>query len=102
MAINSDSRDINLAWRILCSSNRPAYCASPAAGMGGSLAVEGAAALTDALEKHYGNFDLAFQDYNNNLRPFIEEVQAEAAYNVKEKFVLATEEAIRKRNMEGF
>lgn len=79
-----------------------AYCASPAAGMGGSLAVEGAAALADALGKHNGNFELAFRDYNNNLRPFIEEVQAEAAYNVKEKFVLATEEAIRKRNMEGF
>lgn len=79
-----------------------AYCASPAAGMGGSLAVEGAAALADALAKHNGNFDSAFQEYNNNLRPFIEEVQADAKYNVKEKFIPATEEAIRKRNMEGF
>ena len=79
-----------------------AYCASPAAGMGGSLAVEGAAALADALEKHNGNFEWAFRDYNNNLHPFIEEVQAKAAYNVKEKFVLTTEEAICKRNMEGF
>lgn len=79
-----------------------AYCASPAAGLGGSLAVEGAAALADALQKHNGNFELAFQEYNKNLRPFIEEVQADAKFNIKENFVLATEEAIRRRNMEGF
>ncbi|WP_343667974.1 FAD-dependent monooxygenase [Chitinophaga sp.] len=79
-----------------------AYCASPAAGRGGSLAMDGAAALADALEKHNGNFESAFRDYNKNLRPLIEEVQADAAYNVKEKFVLATEEAIRQRNQAGF
>ncbi|UPK68350.1 FAD-dependent monooxygenase [Chitinophaga filiformis] len=79
-----------------------AYCASPAAGMGGSLAIEGAAALADALQKHEGNFELAFQDYNKNLRPFIDEVQAEAEFNVREKFIPRTEEAIRKRNLEGF
>jgi 2-polyprenyl-6-methoxyphenol hydroxylase-like FAD-dependent oxidoreductase len=75
-----------------------AYCASPAAGMGGSLAMEGAAALADALEKHNGNFDLAFRDYEQNLRPFIEEVQATAEQNMKESFILRTEEAINKRN----
>ncbi|MDJ1491912.1 FAD-dependent monooxygenase [Cytophagaceae bacterium DM2B3-1] len=79
-----------------------AYCASPAAGMGGSLAVEGATALADALQKHNGNFELAFQDYNKNLRPFIEEVQAEAEFNVRENFIPRTEEAIRKRNRDGF
>jgi 2-polyprenyl-6-methoxyphenol hydroxylase-like FAD-dependent oxidoreductase len=79
-----------------------AYCASPAAGMGGSLAVEGAAALADALQKHNGNFELAFQDYNNNLRPFIDAIQAEAELNVTEKFIPATEEAIRNRNATGF
>ncbi len=79
-----------------------AYCASPAAGMGGSLAVEGAAALADALQKHNGDFEQAFRQYNNNLRPFIEQVQAEAEVNVKEHFILATEEAIHKRNTEGF
>lgn len=79
-----------------------AYCASPAAGMGGSLAIEGAAALADALLKHKGNFELAFQDYNKNQRPFIEEVQAAAEFNVREKFIPRTEEAIRKRNLEGF
>jgi len=74
------------------------YCASPAAGMGASLSMIGAAALADALEKHKGNFESAFQDYNEDLRPFIEEVQATAELNVRENFIPRTEEAIRKRN----
>ncbi|CAG4997670.1 hypothetical protein DYBT9275_01828 [Dyadobacter sp. CECT 9275] len=77
-----------------------AYCASPAAGMGASLGMAGAAALADALQKYDGDFELAFRDYNKNLRPFIEEVQATAAFNVKENFIPRTEEAIRKRNLE--
>ena len=79
-----------------------AYCASPAAGMGASLSISGATALADALQKHNGNFESAFRDYNKNLRPFIEEVQATAEFNVKENFIPRTEEAIRKRNTEGF
>jgi hypothetical protein len=59
-------------------------------------------ALAEALQKHNWNFELAFQDYNKILRPFIEEVQAEAEFNVREKFIPATEEAIRKRNIEEF
>lgn len=74
------------------------YCASPAAGMGASLSIEGATTLTDALQKHNGNFELAFRDYNLNLRPFIDEVQAMAALNVRENFIPKTEEAIRIRN----
>ncbi|MFF2019929.1 FAD-dependent oxidoreductase [Paenibacillus sp. NPDC058177] len=35
------------------------YCASPAAGMGGPLAIDGAAALADAFQKNHGNFELA-------------------------------------------
>ncbi len=77
-----------------------AYCASPAAGMGASLAINGATALADALQKHEGNFELAFQDYNKDLRPFIEEIQAMAEFNVRENFIPRTEEAIRKRNTE--
>ena len=74
------------------------YCASPAAGMGASLSLIGAASLADALQKHDGNFESAFQDYNKNLRPFIEEVQAAAELNVRENFIPRTVEAIRKRN----
>lgn len=78
------------------------YCASPAAGMGASLSMEGAAVLADALLKYEGDFEPAFRDYNQNLRPFIEEIQAIAELNVRENFIPRTEEAIRKRNMEGF
>lgn len=74
-----------------------AYCASPAAGMGGSLAIIGAAALAGAFEKHGGNFELAFQHYNQTFRPYIEKVQADAARNL-DVLVPQTEEAIRERN----
>lgn len=72
------------------------YCASPAAGMGGSLAIDGAAALADAFHKFHGNFELAFQEYNTSFRPFIEEVQATAEMSV-DFLVPRTEEAIRTR-----
>ncbi len=74
------------------------YCASPAAGMGGSLSVIGAGALAELLEKHNWDYTRAFQDYNKNLRPFIDEVQAKAKLNIKENFIPRTEEAIRQRN----
>ncbi|SEW45164.1 FAD-dependent monooxygenase [Chitinophaga arvensicola] len=77
------------------------YCASPAAGMGGSLAIDGAAALAAAFEKHEGNFELAFQAYNKDFRPFIEQVQAEAVRTELESLVPRTEEAIRKRNAQS-
>ncbi|WP_158827287.1 FAD-dependent monooxygenase [Mucilaginibacter lacusdianchii] len=78
------------------------YCASPAAGMGGSLAIDGAAALADAFQKHHENFESAFQDYNKNFRPFIEDIQAEAVKFGLDFLVPQTEDAIRKRNTEGF
>jgi 2-polyprenyl-6-methoxyphenol hydroxylase-like FAD-dependent oxidoreductase len=59
-----------------------AYRASPAAGMGGSLAIIGAAALADAFQKHHGNVELAFQDYNESFHPYIERVQADAVNNL--------------------
>jgi 2-polyprenyl-6-methoxyphenol hydroxylase-like FAD-dependent oxidoreductase len=77
------------------------YCASPAAGIGASLAMIGAATVADALEKHDGNFELAFHEYNQNLRPFIEEVQATALKMLSEFLVPRTEEGIHKRNTHG-
>ena len=65
--------------------------------MGGSLAIIGAAALADAFRKHQGDFELAFQDYNEAFRPYIEEVQANAASNL-DVLIPQTEEAIRERN----
>lgn len=77
------------------------YCASPAAGMGGSLAIIGATALADAFEKHNGKFDLAFSDYNNELRPFIEEVQA-GAVAMLVQLLPRTDEEIKYRFENGF
>jgi len=75
-----------------------AYCASPAAGMGGSLAMSGAAALADALHKNEGNIDEAFQTYNTTFRPFIERVQAEAEQNLRMVFLPRTDEAVQESN----
>jgi 2-polyprenyl-6-methoxyphenol hydroxylase-like FAD-dependent oxidoreductase len=75
-----------------------AYCASPAAGMGGSLAIVGATALADAFLKYPGDFEAAFQEYNDRLRPFIEDVQAQAVEFGLETFVPRSEEALRRRN----
>jgi 2-polyprenyl-6-methoxyphenol hydroxylase-like FAD-dependent oxidoreductase len=77
------------------------YCASPAAGVGASLAMAGAAAVVKALEKHDGDFEAAFQEYNHTLRPVIEEVQATAVMMLNTFFVPKTEEAIRERNAQG-
>lgn len=77
------------------------YCASPAAGIGASLAMSGAAAVAEALATHEGNAERAFQAYNQNLRPFIEEVQATAATMLNTFFVPKTAEAIRARNAHG-
>lgn len=74
------------------------YCASPAAGMGGSLAIDGAAALGDAMRAHPDDFASAFQAYDFKLRPFVEQVQAEAVRTGLESLVPRTEEAIRARN----
>jgi 2-polyprenyl-6-methoxyphenol hydroxylase-like FAD-dependent oxidoreductase len=74
------------------------YCASPAAGMGGSLAIDGASALADAMREHPHDFERAFRDYEEKLRPFIDEVQAEAVRTGLESLCPRTEEAIRARN----
>ncbi|MBA2937412.1 FAD-dependent monooxygenase [Paenibacillus sp. CGMCC 1.16610] len=76
------------------------FCASPAAGMGGSLAIDGAGALAEAFQKCHGNYELAFEEYNKSFRPFIEEVQATAEMTV-DFLVPRTEEAIRTRNSQG-
>jgi len=75
-----------------------AYCPSPAAGMGGSLALDGAAALADAMRAHGDDFARAFRAYDVGFRPFIDRVQAEAVRTGLETLVPRTEEAIRARN----
>jgi 2-polyprenyl-6-methoxyphenol hydroxylase-like FAD-dependent oxidoreductase len=66
--------------------------------MGGSLAIVGAAALGDAFEKHPGDFEAAFREYNESLRPFVEEVQAQAVQFGLEMFVPSSPEALARRN----
>jgi 2-polyprenyl-6-methoxyphenol hydroxylase-like FAD-dependent oxidoreductase len=73
-----------------------AYCASPAAGMGGSLAIIGAAALADAFRKHHGNVELAFRDYNESFHPYIERVQADAVNNL-DVLVPKPKDAVRQK-----
>ena len=75
-----------------------AYCATPAAGMGGSLAMVGATALADAFVKHEGNVELALKEYDRSLRPFVEKVHANAIDFGLEMLVPRTEAAIRERN----
>ena len=75
-----------------------AYCASPAAGMGGSLAIIGATALADAFDKHPGDLQAAFVEYNDSLRAFVEDVQAQAINFGLEMFVPRSQEALERRN----
>ena len=57
------------------------YCVSPLAGMGGSMAIIGAAALADALERHDSDYAAAFQEYHDRLRPFVDQIQEKAVSN---------------------
>lgn len=77
------------------------YCASPAAGMGGSLAIIGATALADAIRKNRDDFQQAFKMYNKDLSPFIEEVQQTAVLMLG-KLLPATQAEINQRNTNGF
>jgi 2-polyprenyl-6-methoxyphenol hydroxylase-like FAD-dependent oxidoreductase len=74
------------------------YCPSPAAGMGGSMAILGAGALADAFEKYPSDFRRAFQEYDQGLRPTVEEIQTQAVEVGLELFAPKTDEAIRQRN----
>jgi len=76
-----------------------AYCPSPAAGMGGSVAILGAAALADALEKYPDDLQKTFQEYDESFRPTIEAIQAHAVEFGLEMFMPRTEEAIQRRNV---
>lgn len=54
------------------------YCPSPAAGLGGSMALLGAAALADAMAKHPDSIDAAFAEYDTSFRPLVDRIQAMA------------------------
>ena len=74
------------------------YCPSPAAGMGGSMALLGAAFLADAFQKYPDDFAQAFQEYDHSLRPIVEGIQANAIEFGMKMFLPASEEEIDQRN----
>ncbi len=78
------------------------YCPSPAAGRGGSIAIDGAAALAEAFEKYPADVEQAFQYYNQSFRPFVEEVQTGVTDFALDILLPKTQEAIEQRNMNGF
>jgi len=75
------------------------YCPSPAAGMGGSVAILGAAALADALQRYPDDFNRAFEEYDERFRPIVEGIQAHAVEFGLEMFMPISDEQIQKRNM---
>jgi 2-polyprenyl-6-methoxyphenol hydroxylase-like FAD-dependent oxidoreductase len=75
-----------------------AYCASPAAGMGGSLAIMGATYLFDAFQSTGGDIQAAFSEYERSFRPVVEEIQDDAVNFGVATFFPETDEAIHARN----
>lgn len=55
------------------------YCVSPLAGLGGSMAIIGAGRLAAALERFPDDHASAFRHYEDELRPFVEQIQQRAA-----------------------
>jgi len=55
------------------------YCVSPLSGLGGSMAIIGAGRLAAALERRPDDHASAFRHYEDELRPFVEEIQERAA-----------------------
>jgi 2-polyprenyl-6-methoxyphenol hydroxylase-like FAD-dependent oxidoreductase len=74
-------------------------CPSPAAGMGGSVAILGAAVLADALAKHPGDLKTAFQLYDESFRPTVEAIQTQAVEFGLEIFLPRSKDAIQERNL---
>jgi 2-polyprenyl-6-methoxyphenol hydroxylase-like FAD-dependent oxidoreductase len=62
------------------------------------MAILGAAALADALQKHPGDFRMAFQEYDERFRPTVEEIQSNAIEFGLEMVMPRSEEAIQRRN----
>jgi 2-polyprenyl-6-methoxyphenol hydroxylase-like FAD-dependent oxidoreductase len=75
------------------------YCVSPVAGMGGSIAIIGAAKLADALQRHGVDYAAAFQEYDAKLRPFVEEVQEKAVSFGMALMFPSDESEIAERNL---
>lgn len=75
-----------------------AYCPSPAAGMGGSVAILGATALHDAFNNADGDIEDAFAQYERSFRPTAERIQTETETFGLPMIFPDTAEAIAARN----
>lgn len=75
-----------------------AYCPSPAAGMGGSVAILGATALYDAFLNTDGNYASAYAEYDRSFRPTAERIQTETEEFGLPMIFPDTAEAITARN----
>ncbi|ROQ36795.1 2-polyprenyl-6-methoxyphenol hydroxylase-like FAD-dependent oxidoreductase [Frondihabitans sp. PhB188] len=75
-----------------------AYCPSPAAGMGGSVAILGATALHDAFVTAGGDIEIAFAEYERSFRPTAEKIQTETEQFGLPMIFPDTAEAIEARN----
>jgi 2-polyprenyl-6-methoxyphenol hydroxylase-like FAD-dependent oxidoreductase len=64
------------------------YCASPLSGQGNNLAMVGAYLLAGELKQAGGDYQRAFQRYNELMRPFVEVNQQFGAW-VSESYLLA-------------
>jgi 2-polyprenyl-6-methoxyphenol hydroxylase-like FAD-dependent oxidoreductase len=69
------------------------YCASPLSGQGTSLALVGAYILAGELKVAQGDYQQAFQRYNEKLRPFVEPNQALGAW-VSEFFLVKDKQSV--------
>jgi len=74
------------------------YCVSPVAGLGGSMALIGAAHLADALRRYPTDYAVAFHEYESKLRPFVERVQERAATDGMSLLFPADEFELAERN----
>jgi 2-polyprenyl-6-methoxyphenol hydroxylase-like FAD-dependent oxidoreductase len=74
------------------------YCPSPVAGLGGSMALIGAAHLAEALQRHPADHATAFREYEDGLRPFVEQVQEKAATEGMAMLFPADEAELEERN----
>jgi len=75
-----------------------AYCPSPAAGTGGSVAILGATALHDAFLTTDGDIHRAFAEYERSFRPVAERIQTETETFGLPMIFPTTAEAIAARN----
>ncbi|MFI5194631.1 MAG: hypothetical protein ACHQD7_11245 [Chitinophagales bacterium] len=74
------------------------YCPSLLSGQGSTLAMVGAYILAGELKEANGNYKIAFEQYQNIFKPFIDDKQ-NTAQNFAKSFVAKTKFSIWVRNI---